>query len=154
MAIEIERKFLVRGDTWRTGEQGVLYRQGFLKVSDRVVVRIRIEGDVAFLAIKVLLDQVTRREYSYLIPVEDAVEILKLCPHPPIEKYRYRRPWGGMTWEIDEFLGENEGLIVAEVELEHPDQEIAKPEWLGPEVTDDLRYLNVNLAEQPYRRWR
>ncbi|MCX7635243.1 MAG: CYTH domain-containing protein [Syntrophales bacterium] len=153
MAIEIERKFLVRGDAWRSGAAGVLYRQGFLKVSDRIIVRIRIEDDAAFLTVKTLVDQVTRQEFSYSIPLDDAREILKLCPHPPMEKYRYRRHEGGLTWEIDEFLGENEGLIIAEVELDTPDQQIVKPDWIGAEVTDDPRYLNVNLAERPYRQW-
>ncbi|HPQ07156.1 MAG TPA: CYTH domain-containing protein [Syntrophales bacterium] len=153
MDLEIERKFLVRGDAWRAGEAGVLYRQGFFRVTDRIVVRVRIEGERAFLAVKVLIDAMTRREFTYAIPHGDAVELLNLCPHPPVEKYRYRRPFGGLTWEIDEFLGENEGLIVAEVELSSPNQEIVKPDWVGREVTDDPRYLNVNLAAEPYRRW-
>lgn len=154
MAREIERKFLVRGDSWRSGSEGVLYRQGYLRADAACLVRVRIGNGGAFLAVKSLLSGITRLEYEYPVPLADAEEMLeRLCPRPWIEKRRRRVRHAGRDWEIDEFLGDNEGLIVAEVELEREDEPLELPPWAGREVSLDPRYFNVNLARNPYRLW-
>jgi CYTH domain-containing protein len=153
MAEEIERKFLVQGDAWRTTE-GTIYRQGYLNTDKHRTVRVRVVGDRGYLTVKGITRGATRREYEYPVPVEDASQMLdELCERPLIEKRRYRIAQGDVTWEIDEFVGENQGLTVAEVELESEDQAFAKPSWLGEEVTSDPRYYNANLVQHPYRRW-
>ncbi|HOI73872.1 MAG TPA: CYTH domain-containing protein [Syntrophales bacterium] len=155
MAREIERKYLVCGDSWRSDDNGVLYRQGYLKSDPACLVRIRICGEHAFLAVKSLLSGLTRLEYEYPIPRADAEEMLeRLCPRPWIEKRRRQVRYGGLIWEIDEFLGDNDGLILAEVELEREDQPVSEPPWAGREVSTDSRYFNVNLARNPYRLWK
>ncbi len=155
MAREIERKFLVRGDSWRLGSEGILYRQGYLRADAACLVRIRIGGGKAFLAVKSLLSGITRLEYEYPVPLADAAEMLeRLCPRPWIEKRRWRVRHAGRHWEIDEFLGDSEGLIVAEVEVEREDEPVELPPWAGREVSLDPRYFNVNLARNPYRLWR
>jgi CYTH domain-containing protein len=153
MSKEIERKFLVEGDRWRTAK-GTTYRQGYLSTVKERSVRVRLAGDKAFLTIKGLTKGATRSEYEYEIPVRDAEEMLdKLCERPLIEKRRYKIEHAGLTWEVDEFFGENQGLVVAEVELKSEDQAIDRPPWIGKEVTDDPRYYNVNLVKHPYREW-
>jgi adenylate cyclase len=155
MAHEIERKFLVQGDAWRRGAEGVLYRQGYLRADATCLVRVRIGGGKAFLAVKSLLSGITRLECEYPIPRTDAQEMLeRLCPRPWIEKRRWRVRYAGRDWDIDEFLGENEGLILAEVELEREDEAMDLPPWTGREVSEDPRYFNVNLARNPYRLWK
>jgi CYTH domain-containing protein len=154
MGTEIERKFLVVGDGWRPGPPGVLVRQGYLAQSPTCTVRVRVAGDEAYLTIKGETTGISRREYEYPIPAEEANEMLDvLCPKPLIEKVRHYRDFGGLRWEIDEFLGENAGLILAEVELESEDREITLPDWAGADVSDDPRYYNVNLARMPYTKW-
>jgi adenylate cyclase len=154
MGIEIERKFLVRGEDWRKGEPGLLYRQGFLRSSVECVVRVRIQGEAAFITIKGPTEGLRRLEFEYPVPLADAREMLdRLCPQPLMEKYRYRRTFAGHEWEIDEFLGENRGLVVAEVELRSEDEPLTAPEWVDREVTGDPRYYNVNLAQTPYTKW-
>lgn len=154
MGVEIERKFLVRGDGWKAMGQGVLLRQGYLSSAPDRIVRVRIERDQAMLTIKGRSSGMTRNEWEYPIPSEDAQAFLEtLCERPLIEKKRYRIPYQGMLWEIDEFFGENAGLVVAEVELESEDQTFAKPEWIGAEVTHDARYFNANLLRHPYSKW-
>ena len=154
MGVEIERKFLVRGDGWKAMGQGALLRQGYLSSAPDRIVRVRIEGDKAMLTIKGRSSGMTRNEWEYSIPVEDAQAFLDtLCERPLIEKKRYRIAYQGMLWEIDEFLGENAGLVVAEIELESEDQAFAKPEWIGDEVTHDARYFNANLLRHPYSEW-
>ena len=153
MSREIERKFLVVGREWRQGA-GVLYRQGYLSTATERTVRVRRAGDQAYLTIKGVSVGATRSEYEYEIPVHDAEEMLtQLCVWPLIEKRRYRVEHAGLTWEVDEFLNENAGLVVAEVELEHEDQTVQQPAWAGKEVTDDPRYFNANLVRRPYREW-
>lgn len=153
MAREIERKFLVRGDDWRSG-QSALYRQGYLNTDKHRTVRVRVTGDSAFLTIKGITTGATRQEFEYPIPVRDADEMLNgLCEKPLIEKRRYRVPHDNLTWEVDEFLGENEGLVVAEVELASEDQAFEKPDWIGEEVTSDPRYYNANLVQRPFTTW-
>jgi adenylate cyclase len=153
MALEIERKFLVHGSPWKTLPQGALMRQGYLLASPHRVVRVRIEGAQAMLTIKGATQGIVRGEWEYLIPVGEAEELLKLCEQPLIEKYRYRIPFEGMLWELDVFIGDNAGLVVAEIELENETQSFQKPDWIAEEVTSDLRYLNSNLLRHPYSTW-
>lgn len=152
MTLEIERKFLVRGNDWKT-DHGVRISQGYLNRDKERTVRVRIAGAKAFLTIKGINIGATRREFEYEIPVADAEQLLKLCDGPPIEKTRHKVEYAGMTWEIDEFHGANEGLVMAEIELRNEEQTFARPVWLGPEVTADARYFNSNLAARPYADW-
>jgi CYTH domain-containing protein len=153
MGIEIERKFLVVGDAWRQGE-GVSYAQGYLNRDAERTVRVRIAGDRAFLTVKGVSKGATRAEFEYEIPVTDASQLLELSDGPVVRKVRRLVEYEGSTWEVDEFLGDNAGLVVAELELDSEDATFAKPAWLGREVTDDPRYYNSNLAAHPYSRWR
>jgi adenylate cyclase len=154
MAKEIERKFLVRGDAWRTLAKGTVYRQGYLNSDKERTVRIRTADARAFLTIKGITVGATRSEYEYEIPFEDGKEMLNdLAEKPLIEKRRYKIRSGNLTWEVDEFLGDNAGLIVAEVELASEDQAFEKPSWVGAEVTEDPRYFNANLVKKPFTRW-
>jgi CYTH domain-containing protein len=153
MGKEIERKFLVTGDDWQEGD-GTHYCQGYLSIAKERTVRVRIEGDSARFTIKGITENATRDEYEYPLPVSDAREILEnLCLRPLVEKRRYRIDHEGMTWEVDAFSGDNAGLVVAEIELEDPDQEFTRPPWLGREVTGDPRYYNANLVRCPFRQW-
>lgn len=153
MAVEIERKFLVTGDGWRALAQGTAYRQGYLP-SEGCTVRVRVAGQRAFLTIKGKTVGATRSEFEYEIPPADAVAMLEtLAAKPLIEKTRYAIPVGDLVWEVDEFFGDNAGLIVAELELASEDQAFAKPHWVGEEVTHDARYFNANLAKFPFTRW-
>ncbi|HEY9906400.1 MAG TPA: CYTH domain-containing protein [Thermosynechococcaceae cyanobacterium] len=155
MAIEIERKFLVKGEDWRSLGTGVVYRQGYICAIDGRTVRVRIAGEQGFLTIKGPSSGIARAEFEYAIPVSDAGELLDtLCQLPLIEKTRYHIPWGNLVWEVDEFSGENQGLVLAEVELTDPAQSIDLPDWIGAEVSDDPRYYNSNLAQHPFPRWR
>jgi CYTH domain-containing protein len=154
MAIEIERKFLVIGDSWRSLAEGQVYRQGYIPTQDKTTVRIRVVGSQGYLTIKGQSTGMTRAEYEYPIPVTDAETILQTLCHPPlIEKIRYCIPLENVIWEVDEFTGENQGLILAEVELEEEQQTVTLPDWVGVEVTQDARYYNVNLAQYPYQKW-
>lgn len=154
MGIEIERKFLLAGDAWRSLGQAVLLRQGYLSSTRERVVRVRIEGEQAMLTIKGANVGATRGEWEYPIPLADAAELLDgLCEQPLIEKYRRRIDFAGNVWEVDEFLGANAGLVVAEIELSSEQQAFDKPEWIAEEVTDDLRYFNSNLIKQPFSTW-
>lgn len=153
MAQEIERKFLVKDNSWRT-VPGTRIRQGYLRNQIEGTVRVRTRGERAYLTIKGNTTGITRLEFEYEIPVEEADQILDvLCIKPLIEKIRYEVMVGGFKWEIDEFLGENAGLIVAEIELEAEGQEFPKPDWLGREVSDDFRYQNASLVKYPYSKW-
>ena len=148
MGIEIERKFLVLNDEWRR-EAGRARRicQGFVSRSGGTSVRIRRIDDQAFLTVKGEREGISRPEFEYEIPVADAEAMLRgLCAHPPIEKVRYDVLHAGVLWEVDVFQGVHGGLVLAEVELDHPDQEVALPAWLGPEVTHDVRYRSAALA--------
>ena len=155
MAKEIERKFLVKGDAWRALAKGTTYRQGYLNSAKERTVRVRTAEDKAFLTIKGLTLGATRAEYENEIPFDEGKAMLDaLAEKPLIEKKRYKIPAGDITWEIDEFLGDNAGLIVAEVELKSEDQAFDRPAWLGDEVTGDTRYYNANLIKKPFTRWR
>ena len=154
MPKEIERKFLVTGDGWRGQGAGKRYRQGYLSTVKERTVRVRTVGDKGVITVKGISTGATRSEYEYEIPRADADEMLdRLCERPLIEKTRYRIPGDGVVWEVDEFDGENRGLIVAEVELRREDQAFTRPDWIGREVTDDPRYFNANLVTHPYSRW-
>jgi adenylate cyclase len=151
---EIERKFLVKGDSWRGQDRGKRYRQGYLSTVKERTVRVRTAGDKGFITVKGVNVGATRSEYEYEIPFADANEMLdRLCEQPLVEKTRYRIPFGGLTWEVDEFEGENQGLITAEVELEDKDQAVSLPDWIRQEVTDDPRYFNSNLVAHPFSKW-
>ncbi|MGD2136744.1 MAG: CYTH domain-containing protein [Gammaproteobacteria bacterium] len=153
MAREIERKFLVTTREWQSGDAQE-YRQGYLNLDKERTVRVRIAGEAAYLTIKGITQGATRREFEYAIPLADARELLtNLCHKPLIEKRRHKVRHGGLTWEVDEFFGDNAGLVVAEVELEDEDQPFERPPWLGEEVTDDPRYYNASLVDNPYRNW-
>jgi CYTH domain-containing protein len=155
MAQEIERKFLVKDARYRPLGSYMHIRQGFLSTDKERVVRVRIHGKKAFLTIKGIAIGISRAEYEYKIPMADAKFMLDyLCIQPTIGKYRYNVNIEGFTWEIDEFTGENEGLVIAEIELKSDDQKFPKPEWIGEEVTGDARYYNANLVKNPYKRWK
>src|SRR5690606_34680893 len=161
MPIEIERKFLVTGDGWRAAAHAVLpMAQGYINdlgAMDRgeqnASVRVRIQGDEAFLNLKSRELGRSRQEFDYPIPVDDARELLALCVGGTIDKRRHLVRHEGHLWEVDEFLGENAGLVVAEIELASVDQDFALPPWIGREVTDEPRYYNLALASRPYARW-
>jgi len=155
MGVEIERKFLVEGDAWRTLGQASLLRQGYLSLDAARTVRVRIDGEQAFLTIKGKNVGASRGEWEYPIPVAEAAELLDgLCQQPLVEKVRRRIVHGPHTWEVDEFLGANAGLLVAEIELASEDEAFEKPDWIGREVTGDARYFNSNLIRQPYSQWK
>jgi adenylate cyclase len=155
MGIEIERKFLVQDDSWRAGAgPGRLYRQGYITPGPPAAIRVRLDDTEARLHVKQATTAIVRTEFEYVIPREDAVDILEtLCADRVIEKTRYRIPFAGHTWEVDLFHGNNDGLVVAEIELDDPDQPFDKPPWLGKEVSGDPRFLNTYLALHPYRIW-
>lgn len=154
MGIEIERKFLLKNDDWRDLAEGVYYRQAYLNSTRERTVRVRIINDKGFLTIKGVADGATRLEFEYEIPKDECNIMLDdLAEKPVIEKNRYKVDYKGFVWEIDEFFGENRGLIVAELELESEDQKFEIPEWIGKEVTGDPRYFNSNLIHHPYTKW-
>jgi adenylate cyclase len=156
MGREVERKYLVTDDRWRQRVgPGAHYRQGYLCADPQRSVRVRLAANEAALTIKGNVEGAARDEFEYPIPAADANQILeRLCIKPIIEKTRYEIQFGGVKWQVDEFAGENEGLVIAEVETSKAPEEIPKPEWLGEDVTDDPRYSNVNLVKQPYSRWK
>jgi adenylate cyclase len=154
MALEIERKFLVNSEEWLPTERFRRCRQGYLSMGPPVAVRVRIMDDVATLNIKTSTTEISRMEFEYEIPLEDAEELLvTACLGRIIEKTRYYVDYAGWCWEVDVFEGANEGLIVAEVELDSPDREFAKPVWAAKEVSSDPRYLNTYLSLHPYSVW-
>lgn len=154
MGKEIERKFLVTGDAWRELATGTFYRQGYLSTVKERTVRVRTINDKGFLTIKGISVGATRAEYEYEIPVADANAMLnELCERPLVEKSRYKIKHEGHVWELDEFKGENQGLILAEIELSNEKESFTKPEWIGEEVTGDPRYFNSNLIKNPFTTW-
>lgn len=155
MGIEIERKFLVRDDRWRQRvERSARMRQGYLTSDARCSVRVRLADGQGFLNIKSGTLGIRRSEYEYPVPAAEAEEILDaLCEKPLLEKIRHFVRHGQHLWEIDEFAGDNAGLIVAEIELSHPDEPFDRPGWLGEDVSHDIRYYNSQLARRPYKTW-
>lgn len=153
MGIEIERKFLVTNEIWKSKTAGILYCQGYLNSEKTRTVRVRTIEQTAFLTIKGISRGAKRAEYEYEIPFADGLALLELCEKPIISKHRYKLDVEGMIWEIDEFHGENEGLVVAEIELENETQTFVLPDFIGKEVTDDARYFNSSLIKNPYSKW-
>jgi adenylate cyclase len=155
MAVEIERKFLVRSDAWREQVHASRrLRQGYLSRGATASVRVRISGAKAELGIKSTSDGIHRLEYEYAVPLADATEMLeRIALRPLIDKTRHLIKHAGQLWEVDEFHGENAPLILAEIELEDADQAIELPDWVGREVSCDPRYYNSNLSENPYSLW-
>lgn len=155
MFIETERKFLVRGDFRRSALKGLHIVQGYLCTDPKRTVRVRIKGDSGFVTVKGQPDEegVSRFEWEREIPADEAQALLRLALPGAIDKTRWIVPYGNHTWEVDEFHGENEGLVVAEIELARPDEGFARPEWLGEEVTGDPRYYNSSLTKHPYCKW-
>ena len=154
MAQEIERKFRVANDDWRAmASSSSSLKQGYLSSSAEATVRVRLEDNLGTLTIKSKTKGITRNEFEYAIPAQEAEELLIICSGPLIEKTRYRIPHENHTWEIDVFEGDNDGLIIAEIELTSEDDYFAKPQWLGEEVSGDSRYYNSNLATHPYVNW-
>lgn len=155
MATEIERKFLVQDDSWTssvTSSRRIV--QGYIAHTDNATVRVRVAGDHAWLNLKGVTTGISRSEYEYEVPVDDALSMLdELAVGPVIDKVRHVIPVGEHTWELDVFAGENEGLVMAEVELATADESYQRPSWAGEEVSDDARYYNVNLVTHPYRSW-
>jgi CYTH domain-containing protein len=152
MGIEIERKFLVVGDDWRAAP-ALPYAQGYLNRDKQRTVRVRVVEDRAWLTIKGANAGATRAEFEYPIPLADAEQLLALCDGPLVRKTRRIVVHAGASWEIDEFEGDNAGLVVAEIELASEDAAFERPPWLGAEVTHDARYFNSNLATAPYSTW-
>ena len=154
MSVEIERKFLVKGNEWRQLAQAVNYKQGYISTEKEHTVRVRTIESQAYLTIKGKSVGATRLEFEYEIPLNDANELLNnLCHKPIIDKNRYKIQYKDLTWEVDEFFGENEGLILAEVELHDENQKIEIPDWIGIEVTGEPKYYNANLISNPYCNW-
>ena len=155
MALEIEYKFLVAGDDWRAGaDAGQRMSQGYLCRGNRVSVRVRIAGDEAWLNIKHATRLTVRNEYEYAVPTADAKELLaEACEAGLVDKTRYHVRHGRHVWEVDVFHGDNEGLVMAEVELSREDEAFDRPHWLGEDVSEDPRYLNQNLARVPFKSW-
>lgn len=154
---EIERKFLVRNDDFKEmADQKKLLVQAYLNTNPERTIRIRIDDDRAYLTIKgkSTKDGLSRFEWEKEIDLNEAKELLKLCEPGKIEKYRYHIQVEGHTYEVDEFLGDNEGLTIAEVELEHEEELFEKPYWLGKEVTGDTRYFNSNILTNPFKNWK
>ncbi|QND82412.1 Uncharacterized protein ChrSV_0183 [Chromobacterium vaccinii] len=153
MALEIERRFVVSGDGWRGLAPAVQYRQGYLSVEKERTVRVRVVGEQAWLTLKSNISNVSRHEFEYPIPLADAQTIMAaMCPMV-VDKLRHRIEHGGFVWEVDEFFGDNAGLVLAEIELPGEDTPFSKPDWVGEEVTEDGRYTNAYLSKNPYGRW-
>jgi len=156
MAVEVERKFLVCNDNWRTQcDTGLVYRQAYIFLQTAGgVLRVRIAGDRAVLCLKIGKTMLRRLEYEYEIPPADAGEIMKeCCDYPPVVKRRHRLTYDGSLWEVDEFLEKNDGLVLAEIELAHEEEHFSRPPWMGREVSDDTRYLSFNLYRRPFTTW-
>jgi len=153
MALEIERKFLVESERYKALGNASEILQVYLKTSKKMSIRVRIDDMVASLAIKSKVSHRVNREYEYNIPIDEARSIIKLDDLPIISKTRYQLENKGHSWEVDEFHGVNVGLVIAEIELAHEDEIFELPEWIGKEVTEDVKYLNSNLAIHPFSKW-
>lgn len=155
MAVEIERKFMVQGEFRKSATKMLEITQAYLSSDPERTIRIRLQDDEAFLTIKGIGNEsgLSRLEYEYEIPKADAEEMLKLCEAGVVVKTRFLVPVGNHTWELDVFHGDNQGLIIAEIELSSENEDFIKPEWVGREVTGDLRYYNSALLKRPYKQW-
>ena len=153
MPLEIERKFLVVSDDYKINSKSVDIKQAYLSVGQNMAIRVRIEGIQASLNIKSKKTERTNHEFEYIIPLDEAQFLIKMSPYHIIEKTRYIVEYEGKIWEVDEFHSSNKGLTVAEIELDEENELFTKPSWLGKEVTADYRYLNSNLAKNPFSSW-
>lgn len=154
MGVEIERKFLVNSEQWKNGvERSVEIKQVYLSTTPERTVRVRIKGEKGFLTIKGKTQNLSRAEFEYEVPLEEALGLLKLCEGHPIEKVRHEVRVGGKLWEVDVFEGENAGLVLAEIELESEVESFEMPVWAGEEVSADLRYFNSYLSQHPFKGW-
>ncbi|TWI96682.1 CYTH domain-containing protein [Mucilaginibacter frigoritolerans] len=155
MGVEIERKFLVDKDKWAhvIKPTGTHYRQGYLLDEAKRIIRVRTTDKQGFLTIKGITNGITRKEYEYKIPVEEGVELLDAFAESEVEKIRYKITFEGKLWEVDEFHGDNTGLLMAEIELQHEDEAFIKPDWITIEVSNDGRYYNSNLSKNPFKNW-
>jgi CYTH domain-containing protein len=155
MGKEIERKFLVNHQRWAEADktEGCLFRQGYLSTDQHKTIRVRVAGDQGTLTIKGLTTGASRTEFEYSIPVKDAIELVDQFAETALSKIRYEVVFAGKCWEVDVFLGENQGLIVAELELESETETFELPDWIDQEVTDDPRYYNANLTLVPFSKW-
>lgn len=155
MGIEVERKFLVKGEFKQLADRSIYLIQGYLSTDNERSVRIRTMDEKAYLTIKGMGNDsgVSRPEWEYEIPYNDAKELLQICQMGIIEKKRYIVFYEGFKYEVDEFFGENEGLRVAELELKTEDEEFKKPVWLGREITNEMKYYNLMLLKHPYKYW-
>ena len=154
MGVEIERKFLVIGDQWKSQAEPVSYRQGYLNLDPLRNVRVRTGGGQGFLTVKGKSTNLSRPEFEYEIPFSDAEQLLELCEGALIEKKRYKIPSGNHVWEVDEFFGDNQGLVVAEIELTSEEEAFVKPDWIGEEVSHDPKYINARLVQNPFSSWK
>lgn len=155
MAVETERKFKVLNEDWRQGASGQFLKQAYLCVDPERTIRVRIEGTEAWLTVKGPVEGYSRLEFEYKIPLLDGeTMLLNLCQSRPIEKMRYRIPFKDHIYEVDEFLGDNLGLVIAEIELANEGAIFEHPHWIGEEVTADMRYYNSNLSQNPFARWK
>ena len=155
MAVEIERKYLVDIDKWNKTEKGAkhFYRQGYILTDPEKTIRVRVTDESGFITIKGKSTGVSRLEYEYSIPKQDAIELLDQFCSSDVSKFRYEHPFAGKLWEVDEFLGDNEGLIVAEIELTNEDEAFETPAWIDKEVTGIEKYYNSSLSKFPFKRW-
>jgi adenylate cyclase len=154
MGLEIERKFLLKNTDWKSeADEGTLIKQGYLNSHIERTVRVRISNNKGEITIKGKTNNLTRKEFEYQIPLEEAISLIKLCEQPIIEKTRFLIKQGNLKWEIDEFEGDNKGLIVAEIELENESQNFDKPDWIGQEVSQDAKYYNSSLLSNPFKNW-
>ena len=156
MGVEIERKFLVDHEKWKKLKKpaGTHYHQGYLLDDLNCTIRVRLAGTKGFVTIKGINSGISRKEYDYKIPAADASELIKDFSKSAVEKIRYRIKFAGHLWEVDEFLGDNEGLIMAEIELKTEKEEFEKPGWIAGEVSDDDQYYNSNLSKNPFKNWK
>ena len=153
MPLEIERKFLVISDEYKQNAKIVYIKQAYLSADENMAIRVRIEKNQATINIKSKKSERVNHEFEYIIPMDEAISLIKMSPYPLIEKTRHVVKYEGKTWEVDKFHGDNDGLTVAEIELDNENEEFGMPPWLGEEVTADFRYLNSNLAVNPFSKW-
>jgi len=155
MAVEIERKFLVDAEKWQqvVKPEGTFYRQGYLLNEKGGTIRVRVTGKQAFITIKGTTEGISRKEFEYEIPVADGTELLDGFAVSEIKKIRYCLYFGDKLWEVDDFMGDNAGLLIAEIELQHENEPFTSPDWITAEVSDDARYYNSNLSKNPYKSW-
>lgn len=154
MGVEIEKKFLLKNEDWKKQcTKGVKIKQGYLNSHTERTVRVRLSDGKGKITIKGKTENITRKEFEYQIPYKEALSLIQLCETPIIEKTRFKVKLGNLTWEIDQFGGENVGLIIAEVELKSENQILNIPSWIGQEVSKDSKYYNSSLLTYPYKNW-